>query len=292
MVLALQWVRNNISNFGGDPDNVTIFGQSGGGAKVNTLMAMLKAKGLFQDIAEETLLQLGLNENTIDSIQNVPFEILVKANTKALSVVSKKMKAAGKPVIGFGLNWSPSRDSNDLLYQIISPEALALSKDILLLIGTAKNEFAPFVNMRFVGASEETIMNHIKITYIEKADAYISVVKKAYPNDTEPKDLFDVDTMFRPGAVLQANKKSALKGGAPVHMYLFKWQSPVFDVKYKALHCMEPPFMFDNINLANQMTGGGEEAHQLAEKMSGTWLNSVKTGEPQLYKFTRMACLQ
>ncbi|MGJ8716149.1 MAG: carboxylesterase/lipase family protein [Maribacter stanieri] len=299
MVKALEWVKNNIENFGGDPNNVTIFGQSGGGAKVTTLMAMPKAKGLFhkainqsgsfrtamlekedtQAIATETLKILGLNTTNVDSIQNIPFEVLAEASGKALKVVGAQMKAAGKPVIGFGLNWGPSRDGTDLPYQLSSKEALAVSKDIPFLIGTAKNEFAPFANMRFVGASDETIMKHIKDTYKDKADAYIKAVKKAYPNDTEAKDLLDVDTMFRPGAVQEANDKSGLNG-APVYMYLFTWQSPVFDGKYKALHCMELPFVFDNIDLANKMTGGGEEAHQLADKMSSAWLNFAKTGNP------------
>lgn len=300
MVKALEWVKNNIANFGGDPNNVTIFGQSGGGAKVNTLMAMPKAKGLFhkainqsgafrsamlekedtQDIAKETIAILGLDGSTIDSIQNIPFDVLADASTKALGKVAEKMKAAGKPVIGFGLSWGPSRDGIDLPYQVSSPEALELSKNIPLLIGTVKNEFAPFANMRFVGASEETIMKHIKETYKENADAYVKAVKKAYPNDTDPKDLLDVDTMFRPGSVLQANDKAAVKGGAPVYMYLFTWQSPVFDGKYKALHCMEVPFVFDTIDLSNHMTGGGQEAHVLAEKMSGAWINFAKTGNP------------
>lgn len=299
MVKALEWVKNNIENFGGDPNNVTIFGQSGGGAKVTTLMAMPKAKGLFhkainqsgsfrtamlekedtQAIATETLKILGLNTTNVDSIQNIPFEVLAEASGKALKVVGAQMKAAGKPVIGFGLNWGPSRDGTDLPYQLSSKEALAVSKDIPFLIGTAKNEFAPFANMRFVGASDETIMKHIKDTYKDKADAYVKAVKKAYPNDTEAKDLLDVDTMFRPGAVQEANDKSGLNG-APVYMYLFTWQSPVFDGKYKALHCMELPFVFDNIDLANKMTGGGEEAHQLADKMSSAWLNFAKTGNP------------
>ncbi len=300
LAFSLEWVRDNISNFGGDPNNVTIFGQSGGGAKVNTLMAMPRAKGLFhkavnqsgsfrtamlekedtQDIAKETISILGLDANTIDSIQNIPFEDLVEASGKALETVAEKMKAAGKPVIGFGLNWGPSRDGIDLPYQLGSDEALATSKDIPLLIGTAKNEFAPFMNMRFVGASDKTILNHIKETYKDKADAYIAAVKKAYPNDTAAKDLLDVDTMFRPGAVAEANAKSALKDGASVYMYLFTWQSPVFDGKYKALHCMELPFMFDNIALANQMTGGGQEANALAAKMSQAWINFAKTGNP------------
>ena len=300
MVIALEWVRDNISNFGGDPNNVTIFGQSGGGAKVNTLMAMPKANGLFhkgvnqsgsfrtallekevtQNVAKETISILGLNAATIDSIQNIPFQILADASSKALKVVEGKMKAEGKSIIGFGLNWGPSKDGVALPYQVNSSEALALSKDIPLLIGTAKNEFAPFANMRFVGASDETIINHIKETYKEKAEDYIKAVKKAYPEDTAAKDLLDVDTMFRPGAVAEANFKSSLKDGAPVFMYLFTWQSPVFDGKYKALHCMELPFVFDNINLANQMTGGGQEAHVLADKMSQAWINFAKNGNP------------
>lgn len=299
MVKALEWVKNNISNFGGDPNNVTIFGQSGGGAKVTTLMAMPKAKGLFhkainqsgsfrtamlekedtQAIGKETLNILGLNANTVDSIQNIPFKTLAEASTKALKVVAEKMKAAGKPVIGFGLNWGPSKDGNVLPYQLGTKEALAVSKNIPFMIGTAKNEFAPFANMRFVGASEETIMKHIKDTYKDKADDYIKAVKKAYPNDTDPKDLIDVDTMFRPGAVMEANDKAGLNS-APVYMYLFTWQSPVFDGKYKALHCMELPFVFDNIDLANHMTGGGKEAHKLANKMSKAWINFARTGNP------------
>ncbi|MBT8183370.1 MAG: carboxylesterase family protein [Eudoraea sp.] len=300
MALALEWVRDNISNFGGDPGNVTIFGQSGGGAKVNTLMAMPRAKGLFHKainqsgafrggileredtaaIAAETLANLNLEASEVDSLQTISFSVLAEAGTRALKTVEEKMRAEGKPVMGFGLGWGPSVDGGDLPYQTASEEALALSKEIPLLIGTVKNEFAPFPNMRFVGASDETIMAHIKEQYKDKAEAYIAAVRKAYPEDTEAKDLIDVDVMFRPGAVAQANKKSSLQGGAAVYMYLFTWQSPVFDGKYKSLHCMELPFVFDNIDLANHMTGGGEQAHELADKMSRAWINFARTGNP------------
>ncbi|MEM7382052.1 MAG: carboxylesterase family protein [Bacteroidota bacterium] len=300
MVAALEWVRDNISNFGGDPNNVLIFGQSGGGAKVNTLMAMPKAKGLFhkavnqsgsfrmsvlekedtQAISAEVLTQLGLSADQVDSLQTIPFEKLSAAGTKALKIVEDKMKAEGKPITGFGLGWGPSVDGEDLPYQLFSKEAFELSKDVPLLIGTTKNEFAPFANMRFLGASEADILKHIKETYKENADAYIAAVKKAYPNDTDPKDLLDVDTLFRPGAVEQANDKSALEGGASVYMFLFTWQSPVMDGKYKSLHCMELPFVFDNVTRANHMTGGGQEAHALADKMSRAWINFAKTGDP------------
>ena len=300
MKAALEWVKANVSNFGGDPNNVTIFGQSGGGAKVNTLMAMPSAKGLFhkainqsgsfrtamleksetQDIATEVLNALGLKANQVDSLQKVPFEQLSIAGKKALSVVAAKMKAAGKPVIGFGLSWGPSRDGEVLPYQLFSKEAFELSKNIPLMLGTTKNEFTPFANMAMSDATAAQVNEQIKKTYKDKADAYIAAVKKAYPMDTKPLDLISVDAMFRPGAVVQANEKSAVAGGAPVYMYLFTWQSPVLDGKFKAVHCMEIPFVFNNIARCEEMTGGKPDAYVLADKMSQAWINFARSGNP------------
>ncbi|CAH0995769.1 Para-nitrobenzyl esterase [Emticicia aquatica] len=300
MKVALEWVKNNISNFGGDPNNVTIFGQSGGGAKVNTLMAMPSAKGLFhkainqsgafranmldksttQAIAAEVLKELNISVDKIDDIQNFPFQKLSDAGKKALSTVAAKMKAEGKPVIGFGLSWGPSVDGEVLPYQLFSNEAFELSKNIPLLIGTTKNEFAPFRGSVPANSSYDEVVAAIKKSYGEKTDAYIAAVKKAYPNDTKPSSMLDIDVTFRPGAVSQANQKSALAGSAPVYMYLFDWQSPVLDGKFKAVHCMEIPFVFDNIARCQEMTGGTKEAHALAAKISQSWINFAKTGDP------------
>jgi para-nitrobenzyl esterase len=299
MKVALEWVKNNISNFGGDPDNVTIFGQSGGGAKVNTLMAMPSAKGLFhkainqsgsfrsamleksetQAIASEVLKELKIDAADADKIQTVPYADLSAAGKKALKTIADRMKAEGKPVIGFGLSWGPSRDGDILPYQLFSNEAFEMSKNVPLLIGTVKNEFGSM----FMGggdASLEKVTENIKKQYGAKADAYLAAVKKAYPNDKKPSDLTDVDIRFRPGAVVQANMKSAVAGGAPVYMYLFTWQSPVMDGKYKAMHCMELPFMFNNIARCEEMTGGTKEAHILADKMSQAWINFARMGDP------------
>jgi para-nitrobenzyl esterase len=296
---ALEWVKDNISNFGGDANNVTIFGQSGGGAKVNTLMAMPAAKGLFhkainqsgsfrtnmleknttQAIAAEVLKALNLQPEQADSLQKISFAQLSEAGKKALKVIADKMKAEGKPVIGFGLSWGPSQDGEDLPYQLFSKEAFELSKNIPLLIGTTKNEFTPFANGALSKASPDKIKETIKTQKGDKADAYIAAVKKAYPNDTKPSDLLDVDVTFRPGAVYQANEKSSLKA-APVYMYLFTWQSPVLDGKYKAVHCMELPFVFNNIHRCAEMTGGAKQAYALADKMSAAWINFAKSGNP------------
>jgi len=300
MAAALEWVQANISNFGGDPSNVTIFGQSGGGAKVNTLMAMPAAKGLFhkavnqsgsfrtamleksetQRIAAEVLNVLGLKPEQVDSLRKIPYAQLAAAGKKALKIVEGKMKAEGKPVVGFGLNWGPSRDGNVLPYQLFSNEAFELSKNIPLLLGTTKNEFMTSLGTGLSNGTAEQVREMIQKQYLDKADAYTAAVKKAYPLDTKPSDLLDIDTRFRPGAVAQANLKSAVPGGAPVYMYLFTWQSPTLDGKYKATHCMELPFMFNNIARCQEMTGGGKEAEILAGKMSQAWINFARTGNP------------
>jgi len=296
---ALEWVKANIANFGGDPGNITIFGQSGGGAKVNTLMAMPSAKGIFQkainesgafrgemldkattqSITSEVLKALNLQPEQADSLQKIPFAQLSAAGKKALANVAAQMKAAGKTIPGFGLSWGPSVDGEDLPYQLFSNEALQLSKDVPLLIGTVKNEFMASLFSGMSNASQDSITNFIKTRYGAKADAYIAAVKKAYPGDTKPSDMIDVDAMFRPGAVYQANIKSALNA-APVYMYLFTWQSPVLDGKYKAMHCMELPFVFNNIARCEEMTGGTKEAYALAEKVSDAWINFARTGNP------------
>ena len=300
MKVALEWVKDNIANFGGDPGNVTIFGQSGGGAKVNTLMAMPSAKGLFhkainqsgsfrtnmlekqttQAITVEVLKALNLEPGDADKLQTIPYAQLAEAGNKALKVVADQLKAQGKPVGGFGLSWGPSIDGTDLPYQLFSKEAFELSKNIPLLIGTVKNEFAAFATGAMHNATMEQVKEYIKKQHGDKADAFIAAVKKAYPDDTRPSDLISLDATFRPGAVTQANEKSALPGGAPVYMYLFNWQSPVMDGKYKAVHCMELPFVFNNIHRCEEMTGGNKDAYVLAEKISAAWINFARSGNP------------
>ena len=233
---ALEWVKENIANFGGNPNNITIFGQSGGGAKVNTLMSMPSAKGLFhkainesgsfrtavlekpmtQAIAAEVMKALNFQPEQVDSLQKVSYARLVEAGKKALKIISDKMKAEGKPLPGFGLGWGPSVDGEDLPYQLFSKEAFELSKNVPLLIGTVKNEFMPSLFQGMGDAPLDKIQEYIKKQQGDKADAYIAAVKKAYPYDTKPSDLIDVDVMFRPGAVSQAMEKSAIPGGAPV----------------------------------------------------------------------------
>lgn len=295
LVAALQWVHENIANFGGDPNNVTIFGQSGGGGKVVTLMNTPSAKGLFhkaiaqsgtaavfQDkamtkrVGAAVLNELGLQPAQVDEIQKVPYEKLASAASKAVQKLRAQLTAEGKPLMGLG--WAPTLDGSFLSYQPASAEALALNASVPLLVGSTKNEFLSSLGP-LRNASTDEVKAYLQKKYGDKTDAYIAAVKKAYPTDTKPTDLMDIDDRFRQSAVKYANLKSATNT-APVYMYLFTWQSPVLDGAYKAIHCIEIPFAFSNIGRCEEMTGGTKEAYALAEKMSAAWLNFARTGNP------------
>lgn len=301
IVAALQWVKDNIAQFGGDPNNVTIFGQSGGGAKVNTLMSAPSAKGLFQKamvesgsfegkfmesdvskrIAATLLDELHFQASQVDSLQKISYDRLNAAGHKALAKVQAELKAEGKTIPAFGLNWEPVHDGTFLPLQLDDPKVLEISKDIPVLVGSTKNEFfASIINPAISKYTMDEVKKELAKKYGDKTDAYIAAVNKAYPNTTKPSDYLDVDlSLFRPGVVWQANRKAAA-GGAPVYMYMFGWQSPVYDGRFKAVHCMDIPFEFDNIARCEEMTGGGKAAQALATKMSLAWINFATTGDP------------
>ncbi|WP_183568704.1 carboxylesterase/lipase family protein [Mucilaginibacter sp. SP1R1] len=301
IVAALQWVKQNIASFGGDPDNVTIFGQSGGGAKVGTLMSAPSAKGLFQKgiiqsgsyrssfmtadlskrIGAAILDVLNLQPAQVDSLQTMPYEQLSAASKKAMLKVQQQLKAEGKATGAFGLMWEPSVDGNFLPYDMTDPAAMALAKDVPLLVGSTKTEFmASLMNPAIAGFSMDEAKAYLQKKYGDKTDTYIAEVKKAYPNTVKPADYIDIDlTTFRPGVVRQANEKSAF-GGAPVYMYQFAWPSPVMDGMYKSVHCMDIAFEFNNISRCEEFTGGGKEAYALSAKMSQAWINFARNGNP------------
>lgn len=295
LVAALKWIKENISNFGGDPDNVTIFGQSGGGAKATCLLNIPEAKGLFhkaiiqsgsyltqyiepavsQQVAAEIVHQLGLKPDQVDSLQTIPYDRLATAGEAALAIVKKSLPESKT---GFGLEWEPVHDGEFLPNQPDEPQAIALSKSIPLLIGSCKNEYMPYI-LGTATISMDNAKDRLQKKYGDKAAAYMAAVKKAYPQSNDPSNYIDIDLLFRPLVIQQADKRSS-NDGAPVYVYLFAWQSPVLDGAYKAFHCMDLPFVFNNITNSEEMTGGGPEACQLADKVSEAWIQFARTGNP------------
>ncbi len=291
LVAALQWIKDNIENFGGDPNTVTINGQSGGGGKVSVLTAMPSASGLFQRAIVQSGMAsipddkdskafglafaaaLGVNPRNAEKLNDFTYEELVDAERKA----SQILRASGSTIRGGA---GPVIDGKYITHSPFEEPLPEFSKQVALLVGSDLNEFT-YSNRAII--TPQT-MEQVKETLVkrfgeENADKYISLYNKAYPEDKEPQHLLTFDTMFRKGAIKLANARSSA-GNAPVFMYLFSWQSPVNDGSLGACHGMELPFVFNNIALARPLTGGGEDAYQLADKISSAWINFVKTGNP------------
>jgi para-nitrobenzyl esterase len=297
LVAALQWIKVNIANFGGDPENVTIFGQSGGGGKVITLLATPAAKNLFQKaivesgaargmgmtladpnvsrhVAEATLQNLHIEPSGLQRLKTIPYDQLNDAATRAMRSVAGDNSG--------GMGWSPVHDGDYIPTQPFDTRAPEQSKDIPLLIGSNLNEMSENRLSAELRDSEdwtlEQVKNYLHKKYPEKAEALIAAYQKAYPN-LKPTEWFRLDNVFRPGTVVTANEK-ADQHGASVYNYLFAWRSPVLDGSSRAPHDAEIPFAFSNIALTEQMNGGGKEAYDLSDKISRAWINFARTGNP------------
>ena len=296
LVAALQWVKENIAHFGGDASNVTIFGQSGGGGKVSTLLATPSAKGLFHKaivqsgsmlrtmdarysrrIGAAVVEELGLKPGKIDDITNIPYTQLLAAGEKAVARVKAEAEKEGISTFIFG--WAPTVDGKVLPAQPFDPQAPEQSRDVPVIIGTTQHEFCMSTYVpAFRGISKEKAEEQMRAKYGERTNDFLTAFEKAYP-DYKPQDLIDTDFIFRPGAVEQADLK-ANQGGAPVYMYLFRWESPVMDGILRSTHCLEIPFVFNNVVRHASMTGGGAEAIALGETMSDCWISFARTGKP------------
>lgn len=296
LVAALDWVQANIAEFGGDASNVTIFGQSGGGGKVSTLLATPGAKGRFHKaivqsgamirtmdskwsrrIGAAVVEELGISPCRIDEMKNVPYEKLLAAGEKAVAKIRPEADKEGFASFIFG--WAPTVDGAVLPRQPFDPQAPEQSKDIPMMIGTTLHEFTASTyvpQMRSIG--KDAAIEYLRTTYGDKTEEFVDLFEDTYPG-YEPKDLIDTDFIFRPSAVELANIKFR-QGGAPVYTYMFAWESPVMDGILRSTHCMEIPFIFNNAVLHASMTGGREDAVALADKMSQAWISFARTGNP------------
>ena len=304
IVAALQWVRDNIAAFGGDPGNVTIFGQSGGGAKVSALMAMPAAKGLFHRaavqsgsglrmvsaetsarIAAATLAELGLTGAQVDRLHTLPHARLLEAAQTA----QRKMSGAGGGPGGLQRLVTTDRmglaavvDGKILPHHPFDPAAPAVSANVPMLIGSTLNEFANAIQTAGVDAiTEQDLQARATSAYGDSASRVIDAYRRAMPGSSKPPDVFSRMSAAgqRHNAITQATRKAAL-GAAPAFLYWFTWQTPILDGKPRAFHCAELPFVFNNADRCAAMTGGTPEARALAAKVSDAWINFARTGDP------------
>jgi para-nitrobenzyl esterase len=298
LVAALEWMKNNITSFGGDPNNVTIFGQSGGGGKVATLMAAHAAKGLFhraiiesggvsvtdqkmsRRVADLTLQNAGLDKSQVDQLQKLPYDKLVEASDKANKTVAAEYGIKGG-MFGSGMSWSPVGDGDYIPAQPFGAAAPEVSRDVPLMVGTTLNEFGTLPNPKLSGRENwglDEVKTYLKERYGDRAEAVVAAFQKAYPK-MPPNEWVLLDTSARPKALDTARLKADQKG-APVYNYLFTWQSPVLDYFWRAGHSMEIPFVFNNAQIGKQSTGGSKEVYVLTDKVSQAWINFARTGNP------------
>ena len=300
IVAALEWIQANIENFGGDPDNVTILGQSGGGGKVLALMATPAAKGLFhkaivqsgaapglgmtlcskdvsRKVGELTVKNLNLSACHIDKIQEMPYEVVAAAAHEAREQLFRES--------GTRYSWGPVQDDYIPVHPV-GEEFASQSKDIPLLIGSVLNEFTTIIMGNVIELmvdhknnwDQARVMVKLKEKYGSKAEDVLEAFVKAYPHKI-PADAYFLDTMFRLGALETARKK-ADQNGAPVYSYIFTYESPVMDGVGMAWHCAEIPYVLNNAELIKTATGGGDCAKTLAHLASLAWISFAYTGDP------------
>jgi para-nitrobenzyl esterase len=296
LIAALEWVRDNIASFGGDPGNVTIFGESGGGGKVSTLLAMPRAQGLFhraiiqsgaavrhrtreraQALTECVLQQLGTRD--IAALQAMPME-------KLLAAVGPAEKALGRsPTPLFDrYPFGPVVDGEVLARHPFDPDAPEISADVPLMIGDMKDEMASFLatddKVWHRALTETELRERVAAIAGDATDQVIDLYRRRYPDASPAERLIatTTDSNFRLRSMILAQRRVARHRG-PVWVYSFEWETPVHDGRMKAPHAMDVPFAFDTIDLTDA-TDMSAAARGLAAKMADVWAAFARNGVP------------
>jgi para-nitrobenzyl esterase len=293
LVAGLQWVHDNIAAFGGDPGNVMIFGESGGGAKVSTLLTMPAAKGLFHraalqsglslrlttreranELTEVMLKELEIKPADVDKLQTIPFERL-------LSVMGKTMGPGPGPFM-----FAPVLDGKILPSHPFSPVASPVSADIPIMVGCNTHEqsfMAISSNDEAAFNLDEAQLQQRVVDLVGKTSSarVINTYHRVHPG-MSPSELYfllTTDRWMRMGAITLAERKF-IQGKAPVYLYLFGWRSPAMGGKLGSPHTVEIPFVFYNTDIPRTMTKGGPEVKELAGKVSDAWIQFARNGNP------------
>ncbi|MBG0859581.1 MAG: carboxylesterase/lipase family protein [Bacteroidales bacterium] len=300
LVAALEWVRDNIANFGGDPGNVTIMGQSGGGAKVTTLTAMPAAKGLIhkavvlsgagtksgekeysEKLGAYVLKEAGLTVNQIDKMQEIPWLEYIMIANRASSALSKE---SGPAPAGLRRGFNPVVDGFYLPQHPYFPDASPSAAGVPMLICSTMNEQSP---SRTDASLENITLDEVKervkqragfgAGFGDKAGEVVEAYAKAF-SGKRPIEIWSMVSSNRQGVIALADAK--VKQPTPLYVAWFCWQPPLFDNRMRAFHCSDICFWYYNTDLMLTHTGGGVRPRKLSEKMSGALLQFMRTGDP------------
>lgn len=298
IVAALKWVQANIARFGGDASNVTIFGESGGGAKVSLLLAMPGAKGLYHkaviqsgaalDAAPRSYAQalggalmetLGVTSGDTARLASIETAKIFDAQDAAAAKVRSLVAPGGFLNAGF----VPSVNPVDLSHGPFIPDAPAMSAHVPLLIGTNKDEATLFLtgNKEFLNQTSANFEDAVRKAYPSNADRVIPAIRKAFPDYSPPylSAMLMTAQMFWLNSIVLADRKVAQRA-APVYMYRMDWGSPINGGILKAAHAMELSFVFGTYDAIRHFVGPGEGPARMASQMHPAWVAFAKSGNP------------
>ena len=301
MVAALKWVRDNIAGFGGDPDTVTIFGESGGGWKVNTILGVPSAKGLFHRaivqsgpltrfhlpndadaIARKMLDALGISADAPEALNDITMEQVLEAER----TVQAGLGGMGSGAPGFPAGFWPVIDGNFITRHVHDPDTAPPGRDLPVMVGHTGTEFTLFMLQDETAYNLDETMLETRVLDMFGEDNgpwLLETYRRDFP-DYEPSAVwFRVFSDYMMGTlsneVLDVRTSS---GNAPVYAYRFNWMTPIMEGKLYSPHTIEIPFAFDNAttDAGVIMTGGGDEVAVLAATVSEAWVQFAKTGAP------------
>lgn len=294
IIAALEWVQSNISNFGGDPSNVTIIGQSGGGSKVTTLLNMPSAKGLVhkavvlsggslagvskeyaENLGKKILEEAGLAQGEIGKLQQIPWREYIDIADRAVTKMAAEARRLNLTRGGF----SPVADGNYLNEGAFFSDKNHFSSDIPMIICSTFNEQSPSrTDASLEKISKDEVKEKIRPRFGDKSAEIVEAYAKNFPK-AKPIELWSMIISNRKNAIALADAKASQQK-SPVYLAWFGWQPPLFDGRMRAFHCDDICFWFYNTDLMLTHTGGGKRPRALSEKMAKSFLNFVKTGNP------------
>jgi para-nitrobenzyl esterase len=298
IVSSLEWVRDNIGRFGGNPGNVTIFGESGGARKVAMLMAMPAAKGLFHkaiiqsgsgldapsrseaiSLGRELLQKLGIAEGDHEALKRASAQAIFNAQPPPGSSASSPAGQLTVPIGGF----VPCVDGIALPRKPFIPDAPPISAEIPLLIGSNKDEMTIFRarDPKFGASTDGEFTAFVRQQLPGKAEALIPAMRDAFTGYSSSHLITATETMkgYWIATVLQAERKAA-QGAAPVYVYLLAWETPVDGGRLRSHHALDLPLVFNNIESGRSMVGPGPEPLRVSDLMSSAWIAFARSGDP------------
>jgi para-nitrobenzyl esterase len=297
IVLCLEWVRDNIARFGGNPGNVTIFGESGGARKVPMLMAMPPAKGLFHkaiiqsgsgldappkaeaiSLGRELLKKLGIAEVDREALKRVGTQAIFDSQPAAAPAASPAGQLT-MPISGF----VPCVDGIALPRKPFTPDAPTISASIPILIGSNKDEMTIFRarDPKSGTSTDADFTAYMRQQLPGKAEALIPALRAAFPGYSPGHLITVMETLkgYWIATVLQAERKAA-QGDAPAYVYLLAWETPVDGGRLRSHHALDLPLVFNNIETSRSMVGPGPEPQRVADQMSAAWIAFARSGNP------------